>query len=112
MGKQFKNIFISILVLGLISFLTHISYQQYLKKQEYINSKFNGIINYIDYHCDGCRGLPLIKIDSSFYHLGIHEIKICDFIQVGDSIVKESGSETIKVCKKDKRGNWKVYTIK
>ena len=70
----------------------------------FIEESYRGIITEIKY-IEGRRGLPDVKIGNELHYFGYEE-KIIHYIQIGDSIVKESGTEAIKIYRKNLKGKW------
>lgn len=107
--KNFKIIFIILFfvigTIGAIRFFVVTFFQPYnLSKEQHIKDHYNGILKEIGKEV---RGVPDIKIDDKWIILGTdYETTISRHILIGDSLVKESGSETITVYRKDKHGVW------
>lgn len=76
-----------------------------------MNRAYSGVISEIRI-LQGNRDLPDIKIYSQWIPLSIDDSKVKHYIQVGDSIVKESGSDLIKVYRKDLKDKWDVQVFK
>ncbi len=79
--------------------------------QEFINLKFNGIVKEIIYY-KGNRGMPDFKVSTEWYYLGLDGEEVTKNFKVGDSIIKEKGSTTIKLYRKNKKGEWNVKIYK
>ncbi len=65
----------------------------------YFNKEFNGIILEIKY-VEGNRGDPYVKIGDQWLVFGKNEAKVLIYIEISDSIAKESGTKKylIKKC--------------
>jgi len=109
--KKIKNIIICLIVLLFISFFVHVIYLSYHGQKEFIKSHYNGVILEIR-KLEGRRDLPDIRINDKWLSIDINESKIKNYIKVGDSIVKDSGTEEIKVYRMDENNNWKVKIFK
>ncbi len=83
----------------------------YHGRKQFMNRAYSGVISEIRI-LQGNRDLPDIKINSQWIPLSIDDSKVKHYIQVGDSIVKESGSEIIKVYRKDLKDKWDVQVFK
>ncbi|PKP20830.1 MAG: hypothetical protein CVU05_08180 [Bacteroidetes bacterium HGW-Bacteroidetes-21] len=68
--------------------------------------KYYGIIEKIEYP-ENRRGSPVIFINTNGIQLSMEEFKIYSSLRVGDSIVKESGTTTIKLYHKEANGKWR-----
>ena len=64
----------------------------YHGKKEYINRQYYGIITEIRI-LEGSHDLPDIKINNQWIILDLPDSKVKHYIQIGDSIVKESGTK-------------------
>ncbi len=72
----------------------------------WINTDYNGTIKGI-FPNDFFFGYPQIKLSNGdLIQLGIREESMFSYIQIGDSIVKNSGSAIVSVFRKDENGNW------
>lgn len=92
------------LIIGSIIF---IGYPWYQAHRAYIRSTYNYKIQGIQFR-PGHRGVPYVKLDTGWYLLRSNaELQIVPYIQVGDSVVKEKGSATIRVFRKN-QGDWEV----
>ena len=91
------------LVLGL--FFLSGYYKTKESNKFFIEMELHGIINEIKYN-EGYRGLPHIKIDNQWIFIGINGEKVHNHIIIGDSIVKDSGTTTFKVYRKNEQGVW------
>jgi len=74
-------------------------------RYHFINRNYSGIITEIRWR-DNTHGLPDIKLNGEWIFLDVPDSKIATFIQVGDSVVKETGTSEIKVYKKNIKGKW------
>jgi len=75
------------------------------KKDNWKNKEYFGIIEGIHPN-PYFAGLPQIKIENQLIQLKINEEKVFNYIIIGDSIVKPSGSSIVSVFRKDVNGNW------
>ena len=93
------------LIIGSIIF---IGYPWYQAHRVYIGSNYNYKIQGIQFR-PGHRGVSYIKLDTGWYLLRSNaELQIVPYIQVGDSVVKERGSTTIRDFRKNPEGDWEV----
>lgn len=111
MMKTLRNIVISVIVTMFISFFLYNFYLVNQGRKEFISRHYNGIILEIR-KIEGRRDLPDIRINNEWLMINMLESKITHYIQVGDSIVKEPGSEKIKVYRKDENNKWYVKEFK
>lgn len=103
--KHIKLIFFFIVFFAFILFFVK-GYQMDKKAQTaFIEKEFHGIIMEIKY-IEGRRGFPDLKINGEWIYLGLNGEKIQNYIEISDSIIKRSGTETIKVYKKNSKGVW------
>lgn len=112
--NEMEKIRRTILIIGGILFILFFIYTFYLiyyGKKESIERQYSGIITEIR-NLPGNRDIPDIKIDNQWIPLGIDDSKVKHYIQLGDSIVKESGSEIIEVYRKNLKGEWAVQIFK
>jgi hypothetical protein len=76
------------------------------KRNNWKNKDYFGIIEGINPN-PYFAGFPQLKLlNGDLIQLGIREESIFPFIQIGDSIVKNSGSTIVSVFRKDENGNW------
>lgn len=108
--ETIKKYIITIVIISFIVFFAYNFYLSYQAKQVFIEDSYKGIINNIEYF-EGRRGLPDVKIGNEMHYFGYEE-KIIHYIQVCDSIVKESGTEEIKIYRKNLKGKWDEKTFK
>jgi hypothetical protein len=73
--------------------------------------EFHGVIKEIIYS-EGKRGFPDLQIDNQWIFLGLNGEKIQNHIKVSDSIVKNSGTETIKIYRKNNKKGWDEKVFK
>lgn len=93
------------------SFIIYTIYLMYHGREQFMNRAYSGVISEIRI-LQGNRDLPDIKIYNQWIPLSVDDSKVKHYIQVGDSIVKESGTETIKVYHKNFKGEWDVQVFK
>jgi len=72
---------------------------------DFIEKEYQGIIREIKY-VEGNRGDPYVQIRNQWFVFGTNEDKVRNYIKVSDSIVKDSGTETIVVYRKNYKGIW------
>ena len=103
MEKIRKIVFI---ILGISFVFFFISAYVHLKKgkNRFLNEEYIGILINIK-EVKNNRGAHHIQIKNNWISLG-HSIKVQNYIQIGDSIVKKSGTKTIKVYRKKINGKW------
>ncbi|MBI2968269.1 MAG: hypothetical protein HYY40_10725 [Bacteroidetes bacterium] len=82
-------------------------------KEKFIQRSYKGVIQDISY-IEGHKNFPDIYFNNQRYPLllGLNEVKITDYIQIGDSIVKDSGTAAIRVYRRDKNSVWAVKIFK
>jgi hypothetical protein len=114
MKKIIKTIRKVIIIIFLIMFVIFFSYNLFLirvGRKEFIDKSYNGLI--IDIRkVEGRRDLPDIKLNNNWMPLDEFDSKVSYYIKIGDSIVKESGTEEIKVFRKDEENEWRVRIFK
>ncbi len=103
--KHIKLIFFIIVACAFIVFFINGYYEDKKAQTAFVEKEFHGIINEIKYN-EGRRGFPDLKISNNWIYLGLNGEKIQKYIKVSDSIAKDSGTETIKVYRKNNKGNW------
>ena len=111
MGKAIKLIAIIILGLGFLIFIIHAYYLDHGAKREYLYRSIHGIIEEIKIE-EGNRRLPTLKINNQWIFLDMPGEKIDHYIQTRDSLVKDSGSTSIKVFRKNEKNEWYVKVFK
>ncbi len=109
--KHIKLIFFIIAICAFIVFNINEYYNDKQAQTAFIEKEFHGIILEIIY-IEGHRGLPDLKINSKWIYMGVNGQKIQNYIKVSDSIVKDSGTETIKVYRKNYKGIWDEKVFK
>jgi len=109
--NKIKKYVIIIVIISFIIFFVYHFYLSYQGKQDFIKKSYKGIITEIHY-IEGKRDLPDIKINNKLISIDIDESKVKPYIQIGDSILKKSGTETIKVYRKNSKGEWYVKIFK
>jgi hypothetical protein len=106
--KIIKYLFIGFIILFGVYFFLSNWYESQLLHVNYLKTSYNGIINKIE---DGDRGSKDLNLSNGkWITLGSSNPGV--YVQVGDSIIKESGSETITVYRKDKNGIWQEKVFK
>lgn len=94
-----------------ILFFIYTGYLIYHGDKESLARSYSGIISEIR-NLYGNRDIPDIKINSQWIPLGVEDSKVKYYIQIGDSIVKDSGTKIIKVYRKNSDGDWIVKVFK
>ena len=94
-----------ICIVMLTIFFAHGFFKDHQAANKFITENYKGLVREIVYK-DGKRGLPDVKLDSNWFYFGMNEEKIKLYIRIGDSIVKESGTKTIKIYRKNENGKW------
>ena len=102
---------IRIILVGLvlISSIIYVYFNIIKSKNSFLAYAFNGKITEI---IEGGRGFPNFKINNKWYYIGITGSHVTNHIQVGDSLIKEKGSTTIKLYRQNKKGEWNVKIYK
>lgn len=103
--KYIKLAFFFIVFCAFILFFINGYYRDKNAQTAFTEKEFHGIIMEIKY-IEGRRGFPDLKINGEWIYLGLNGEKIQNYIEVSDSIVKKSGTETIKVYRKNSKGVW------
>jgi len=103
--KHIKLIFFIIVACAFIVFFINGYYKDKKAQTAFVEKEFHGIILEIKY-VEGNRGDPYVQIGSQWFVFGINEDKVRDYIKVSDSITKDSGTETIKIFRKNNKGTW------
>lgn len=108
-----KNILISIIIVVCCILISCANaYEKDRKaRANFYERDFHGVIKEIKYN-EGRRGFPDIKLTNEWIYLGLSGQKIQNYILVDDSIVKDSGTETIKVYRKNSKGIWDEKVFK
>ena len=110
MVKKIRRVIISIDVIMFVLFILYVIYLMYHGKKQFLDRKYSGVITEIRV-LPGNRDLPDIKIHNEWLPFSIDDAKVKNYIQVGDSIVKASGSPTIKVYRKN-IDKWNIKEFK
>ena len=100
-----KGFGIVMVLMFVVFFCYNFFYLWYKAYKEFIRSNYHGVITEIKY-VQGKRDLPDIMINGEWKFVNQNEAKVKHHIQVGDSITKESGTEIIKVYRKNQDGTW------
>ncbi len=109
--KHIKLIFFIIATCAFIVFFVNSYYMNKKAKTAFIEKEYRGIILEIKY-VEGNRGDPYVLIGNQWFVFGLNEDKVRNYIKVSDSIVKDSGTETIKVYRKNYKGIWDEKVFK
>jgi hypothetical protein len=95
---------ISLVILLLFFLLCNYLYD-YKTQNDFKKKRINGNVRdivYVRYN----HGYPLLILDKNNYYLSPFWDKIIGQIQIGDSIVKDSGTMVFRLYKKDENGKW------
>lgn len=106
MKKNRNIIVIALIVLvAIILFAFFISLKLENDVNHFIDKEFNGVITNIKY-VEGNRGNPSIELNNDWVYIGLYGSKVNQYIQIGDSIIKESETKEIKVYRLNSKGEW------
>jgi hypothetical protein len=103
-GRNIFNVILLLFVIVVSAFFIVIPW--FRADNLFVDSEYSGVIHAIEYR-EGDRGIPSILIGSQWKSLSVDETKIKQHIQIGDSIVKRTGSEEIELYKKV-RGKYRL----
>jgi hypothetical protein len=109
--EKIRRILVFVIIASILLFVIYDLFTTYLGNRQYINKNYSGIISDIRVLQES-RDLPDIKIKNQWIPLDLLDAKVKHYIQVGDSIVKESGTQTIKVYRRNLKGEWNVQVFK
>lgn len=109
--KRIKLIFFITVTIAFMLFYINGYYEDRKAQKAFVEEEFHGIIIEIKYF-EGRRGFPDLKIDNKWIYMGLNGEKIQNYIKVSDSLAKESGTEIIKVYRKNLKGNWDEKAFK
>jgi len=106
MNKKIKIIYFAILLFCFISFFIFGYIKHRNARKSWEKSYYQGTIAGI-FPNEFSRGDPQIRFENNkLIQLGLSESCLFSYIQIGDSIVKNSGSAFVFVFRKDEKGNW------
>ena len=111
MIEKIRRIVLFLVVSSFVIFFMHTFYAMYHGEKEYFKRQYYGIITEIR-TLQGSHDLPDIKINNQWISLDIPDSKVKHYIQIDDSIVKESGTAIIKVFRKNLNEEWSVKIFK
>ncbi len=94
-----------VIIISFTVFFAMSFYQTEHIHKDFVEQEYSGIIKEVKY-IKGNRGMPSIKINTFWIHLGPYSSKISHYIQTGDSIVKKKGYEEIIIFRRNKNGEW------
>lgn len=103
--EQAKRFFIIFLILCGTACILLIAITNEIGKHRYIESSYFGIVKEKVYKPNHA-GMPNVLIDSTWHYFGIREVEGNTIVEVGDSIVKRSGTSRILLYRKDSSGFW------
>jgi hypothetical protein len=109
--EKIRRILVFVIIASILLFVIYDLFTTYLGNKQYINKNYSGIISDIRVLQES-RDLPDIKIKNQWIPLDLPDAKVKHYIQVGDSIIKESGSEMIKVFRKNLKDEWDIKVFK
>ena len=108
---KIRNTFIIILLILFGWFVISLYLDSNEANERFVNTEYSAIIKKIKY-IHGDRGIPTVMLDEQWIHLGLYGDKVRGCINIGDSIVKESGTEVIKVYRKNSENKWDERVFK
>lgn len=103
--KRIKGIIITIGIIGFILFLIRAHYDQKTADENFMRKEYSGIIDSIHFY-DGNRGFPVVRINGKWHPFGVRESGIANYIKVGDSILKETDSDSIYIFRVNSNSLW------
>jgi len=103
--KRIKLIIISIGVIGFVLFLINDHFNQQKADENFLTKEYIGIIDSIHYY-RGNRGFPVVMINGKWHRFGLRESWVEGYIEVRDSISKETGSDSIYVFRLNNSNAW------
>lgn len=92
LGNKKFIIFVGVCFVTL--FFTYMVYLNIRSMNEFKKERFNGTVEDIKFVVGG-RGFPSALIKSEWIYLGMNSSGAYNYVQIGDSIVKKSGSKKI-----------------
>jgi hypothetical protein len=97
---MYTGIRIPLIIVGILFIISlfALPYFFYKSKVQYQSYQFNGRVDSVLYNL---KGEPTVKIGDKKYHLLVHYWAMNRQIQVGDSLIKEKNSITLRIVKKD-----------
>ena len=106
---EVKHLKYTVIIIGIIGFILF-EYNGYRINQNnlelFVNKDVKGVIKNIKY-TKHSRGTPVYKINDKWVYLGVNANNLNSYIQISDSISKDSGSMSITVFRKNLDGTWK-----
>lgn len=102
-----RKIYNRLVILAFSVFFIYGFIQILISRKNYKADDYYGIITDIK-HFKGDRGNPSIKVQNNWISLGPYGGKIQNYIQIGDSIVKKSGTPTIIVYRTNNYNDWEA----
>ena len=91
--------------IGIFIFFGYAAYKSKKATEKWMQEEYQGVIEEISYGA-GNRGFPTIKINNELRVLGMNQESVAKVIQVGDSILKESGAIGVRVYRMDSTHTW------
>lgn len=96
---------VALAILGLLWFYFFVARPIDNERRAFLKEEYFGRINKIEFR-KGNRGYPFVQLDEEWRLFTNMESSILSYIQVGDSVVKKSGTTTIVVFRKDSFGTY------
>ena len=109
--KYFKFLFFLLLIASFVLFYIKGFESSKQVEVKFINSSYFGMIQDIKY-VEGNRGDPYVKVRNSMLVFGYFEDKVRNYVKIGDSKAKDSGSTAIRVFRKDSNDVWHEKVFK
>lgn len=110
--RKYKQITLIVIVISFIVFIAYaFFYKDYIANERFFNERISGIINE-EKHFEGDRGYPWLKIDGQWKNIGKFGVWAQRYSNVGDSIVKDSGTMTIIIYRKNEENKWEAKVFK
>jgi predicted PurR-regulated permease PerM len=109
--KTIRKVIIIATIVFFLGFIVYTAFYIIKGDRESLMREYAGIISEIRY-LYGNRGIADIKINDQWIPLGVEDSRIQGYIQLGDSIVKESGTVVIYVYRKNSKGEWEGRLFK
>ena len=111
MVKVIKYVVLILSGIGLLIFIVDNFNLDKEGTKKVLERTYHGIILEIKKFKDN-RGKLSIRVKDEWIHFGFLDEKVENYILVGDSIVKESGSKKIDVYRKNLNEEWYLKTFK
>jgi len=99
MNNKIKLTINILLIVSFLSILIKTSIDDYLKKKKYTESNFQGIIEYK--RISKNHALREFMINNEWFYFTSSLDLEYDIIQIGDSVIKKGGTDTIDIYRKE-----------